>query len=276
MEVIMKIYNHTISVQLISLLALIGASAGPVNAGGLVEVDIDFDNDFTTPLNIDNPYWQLQPGNTYVYQAVEDGECIVNIVTVTEMIKNDFVAPYDQITARVIDDREWADTDCDGTGDGDPLEVTSDWYAQDDFGHIWYFGEDTVDEEGSTEGSWEAGKDVAGVGSIAEPGIIMLANPDVATEGSVLAAPGLFYEQEYYEDEAQDMGKVKRLNASVVLEMENNLASSEYTGCLKTKEWTPLDPGAVEFKYYCPYVGLVLMELQGGPTVEVELVDINP
>jgi hypothetical protein len=277
MEVTMKIYNHTISVQLISLLALIGASAGPVNAGGLVEVDIDFDNDFTTPLNIDNPYWQLQPGNTFVYQAVEDDECIVNIVTVTEMIKNDFVAPYDQITARVVDDREWADTDCDGTGDGDPLEVTSDWYAQDDFGHIWYFGEDTVDEEGSTEGSWEAGKDVAGVGSIAEPGIIMLANPDVATEGSVLAAPGLFYEQEYYEDEAQDMGKVKRLNASVVLEMENNLASSEYTGCLKTKEWTPLEPGAVEFKYYCPYVGLVLIrELQGGPTVAVELVDINP
>jgi hypothetical protein len=81
-----------------------------------------------------------------------------------------------------------------------------------------------------------------------------------------------FYEQEYYEDEAEDMGKVKRLHAKVTLEMENTLADSEYTGCLKTKEWTPLEPGAVEHKYYCPYVGLVLIEeLQGGPTVRVEL-----
>jgi len=70
---------------------------------------------------------------------------------------------------------------------------------------------------------------------------------------------------------------VKRLNTKVALEMENTLADSEYTGCLKIKEWTPLSPGAVEFKYYCPYVGLVLIEeLQGGPTVRVELTDINP
>ena len=73
------------------------------------------------------------------------------------------------------------------------------------------------------------------------------------------------------------MGKVKRLNAKVTLEMENTLADSKYTGCLKTKEWTPLGPGEVEFKYYCPNAGLVLIEeLQGGPTVRVELTDINP
>jgi len=38
-----------------------------------------------------------------------------------------------------------------------------------------------------------------------------------------------------------------------------------------------VEPGAVEHKYYCPYVGLVLInELSGGPTVRVELVGINP
>jgi len=170
-----------------------------------------------------------------------------------------------------------ADTDCNGIGDGDPLEVTQDWYAQDDFGHIWYFGEETIDEEGSTEGSWEAGKDVDGVGSLAEPGIVMLAHPDVSTSDSVLADSGLFYEQEYYEEVAEDMGKVKRLNASIVLEMDNNLATSEFTDCLQTKEWTALEPGSVEHKHYCAYTGLVLInELSGGPTVRVELVGINP
>ena len=273
----MKISNQAKIIRLVSSVALMSATAGAVNAGGLVEVDIDFANDFTSSLNIDNPYWQLQPGNTFVYRAIEDDECLVNVIVVTDLMKDDFVAPYDQIEARVVDDTEWEDTDCDGDGDGDPLEVTQDWYAQDNFGHIWYFGEETIDEEGSTEGSWEAGKDVAGVGSIAEPGIVMLAHPDVSTDDSVLAAPGLFYEQEFYEEEAEDMGKVKRLNAKITLEMENNLATSEYTDCLQTKEWTPVEPGAVEHKHYCPYVGLVLInELSGGPTVRVELVGLNP
>ena len=273
----MKIVNRTICVQLISLLVLMSTISGAVNAGGLVKLDIDFANDFTDPLNIDNPYWQLLPGNTFVYRAIEDDECLVNEVVVTGLIKKDFVAPYDLIKVRVVDDTEWADSDCKGIGDGDPLEVTQDWYAQDVFGHLGFFGEETVDEEGSTEGSWEAGKDVADVGSIAEPGIIMLAHPDVSTVGSVLTAPGLFYEQEFYEDEAEDMGKVKRLNAKVVLEMDNNLLTSEYTDCLQTKEWTALEPGSIEHKHYCPYTGLVLInELSGGPTVRVELVGINP
>lgn len=271
----MNIINQKSMTQFFSLVVLMGATAGVANAGGLVEVDIDFENDFTAPLNISNPYWQLLPGNTFVYRAIEGDECVVNEVVVTELTKNDFVAPYHQITARVVDDRAWSDTDCDGIGDGEPLEVTQDWYAQDDFGHIWYFGEETIDDEGSTEGSWEAGKDVAGIGNIAEPGIIMLAYTD-ASEKSVLPAPGLFYAQEFYEDEAEDMGKVKQLYANVVLEMDNNLAD-EYTDCLKTKEWSQVEPGAIEHKYYCPYVGLVLIkELSGGPTVRVELVGMNP
>ena len=275
MEVDMKVQNQRFIVHFLSLLACMSVTAGAVNAGGLVEIDIDFDDDFDDSLNIDNPYWPLQPGNVFVYQASEDDECVVNIIEVTDMQKS-FVEPYDNVIARVVQDTEWADDGCDGIPDGDALETTEDWYAQDDFGHIWYFGEETEDEDGSTEGSWEAGMDVADVGSIAEPGIIMLAFPATATEGSVIPAPGLFYAQEYYEDEAEDMGKVKRLKTNVTPEMENTL-DDEYTGCLVTKEWTPLDPGAVEFKYYCPYVGLVLIEeLQGGPTVRVELTDINP
>lgn len=264
-------------VSFLSVAVLTGTTAGSVNAGGMVDVDIDFATDFPDPLNINNPYWELMQGKTFVYRAVEGDECTVDVMVVTGMAKDDFDPPYDNITARVVEDTSWQDANCDGIGEGEALETTEDWYAQDKYGHIWYFGEDTRTNEGSTEGSWEAGKDVAGVGSNAEPGIVMLAHPDVSTDGSVLVAPGLSYEQEYYEDEAEDMGKVKRLNANVTLEMENTLAASEYTGCLKTKEWSPVEPGAVEFKYYCPYAGLVLIEeLQGSPTVRVELVENLP
>jgi len=273
----MKVLNQMFMIYFLSLAACMSVAAGAAKAGGLVDVDIDFATDFPDPLNINNPYWQLLPGNTFVYRSIEGDECIINDIVVTDDTKTfDQDSLYKDVIARVVEDTAWADPDC--TGDrGAALETTKDWYAQDDFGHIWYFGEDTVTNDGSTEGSWEAGKDVADVGSIAEPGIIMLAFPDTATDGSVVPAPGLFYAQEYYDDEAEDMGKVKRLNANVTLVMENTLDDSKYTGCLKTKEWSPLEPGAVEFKYYCPYVGLVLIEeLQGGPTVRVELTDINP
>ena len=264
-------------VEFISVTVLMGAIIAPVHAGGVVEIDLDFATDFPDPLTINNPYWELMQGRTFVYRAVEGDECTVNEVVVTNLVKDDFVAPYDQVTARVVQDTEWGDANCDGMGEGDPLETTRDWYAQDRYGHIWYFGEETIDEQGSAAGSWEAGKDVAGVGSIAEPGIIMLAHPDISTDGSVIAANGLSYRQEYYAGEAEDMGKVLRLNAKVTLKKENNLADDSYTGCLKTKEWTVLEPGVVEHKYYCPYVGLVLVEeLTGGPTIRVELVDVLP
>ena len=143
-------------------------------------------------------------------------------------------------------------------------EETTDWYAQDDDGNVWYCGEDTVehmyDDEGnhigdSTEGSWNA--NVTG----AEPGIVMLADP----------MPGDSYRQEFLEGVAEDMAKVLRLNAKVSIEF------GDFDNCLETKEWSPLERGAIEHKYYYPGVGLVYnTELSGGKTVKVELVDITP
>jgi hypothetical protein len=57
----------------------------------------------------------------------------------------------------VVDHKEW---------EGDMLiERTYGWFAQDDKGTVWYFGEDTKEYENgevvSTEGSWEAGVDGA-------------------------------------------------------------------------------------------------------------------
>lgn len=212
----------------------------------------DFDaGNFGSPQN--NTYLPMALGKTYRYEAeTEDG-----------LIRNEITNTYDTevilgVTCTVVYDIEWVWIEGKGWI---VLEETDDWYAWDNDGNVWYFGEDTVEylyddewnpEGTSTEGSWKAGVDDA------EPGILMPADPQ----------PGDSYRQEYYEGEAEDMGKVLRLNAAV------SVPHGDFDDCLKTKEWTPLEPGEIEHKYYAPGVGLVFIEELKGKTVEVELVTI--
>ena len=232
-----------------AVLAMSTASAGTY--------EVDFDSaTFSNPTQVDNMYWPLLPGTTAVYAAETEDGCEVNMVTVTPDTKDDFAAPYDGITAIVVEDLEWLSEECDG--EYTLMEKTTDWFAQDDEDNIWYLGEETAayeeDEDCiSEEGAWEAGDDDA------EAGIVMLGSPEV----------GLAYQQEYYEDEAEDMGKVLRLNAYVELE-----SFGPFTDCLKTKEWTPLERGSVEHKYYCAQAapGLVFIEELQGKTVYVEYI----
>lgn len=140
--------------------------------------------------------------------------------------------------------------------DGEIVEDAYDWFAQDKDGNVWYMGEDSKEyEDGqvvSTEGSWEANVDGA------KPSIIMEADPQV----------GDSYRQEYYKGEAEDMGEVVSLNESVTVPY------GTYDNCLQTKEWTPLEPDVLEYKYYAPDVGPVL-EVSVDSGERVELVDIS-
>jgi hypothetical protein len=237
------------------------AGLAPVAAGGLVQPAFDLD-DFDAPLAIDNPYWPLPVGLRVVYAEASDEECIVNDFVVTADVKGDFGGDYAGLRARVVSDTEWRDQDCDGGRDV-LLEDTFDWYAQDDAGNIWYFGEDTTeflyDEAGnpvgsSTAGSWEAGVD----GAVA--GLIMLATP----------TPGAQYRQEFYAGVAEDEAKVVGLDRRV------DIGLGTFTGCLVTKETSPLSPGTIEHKHYCPGQGLLLVEhVSGGPKTFVEAIEID-
>jgi hypothetical protein len=249
----------------IKLAALVGALLAlavlpDARSGGLVQIRFNLAN-FSTPLLIDNPYWPQLPGMRVVYFEESDDECIVNEVRVTSRVKLDFLGSYAGLVARVVLDLEWLDEDCDAGRDV-LLESTFDWYAQDNAGNIWYVGEDTTeylyDDDGkflgtSKEGSWQAGTD----GAVA--GLIMLARP----------SPGAFYRQEFYEDVAEDAGKVIGVDRRVSTGLGN------FNHCIITKEWSPLSPGGVEHKYYCPNVGLVLIREFGGKPVYVEAVDID-
>jgi len=193
---------------------------------------------------IDNQYLPLTPGTTFVYEGeTEDGKERIE-VSVTHETKEIL-----GVTCTVVSDKVWVD--------GELAEDTLDWFAQDKDGNVWYFGEDSKEyEDGkvvSTEGSWEAGVDGA------KPGIIMKANPQI----------GDAYRQEYYEDEAEDMAEVLSLNESV------SVAYGSFENCLKTQEWTPLEPDIVENKYYAPGVGVILELAVEGESERVELVEVK-
>ena len=198
--------------------------------------------DFVT--QIDNQYLPYTPGAIFIYDGEsEDGKERIE-VEVTHDTKEIM-----GVVCIVVRDRVWLD--------GELIEDTFDWLAQDKDGNVWYFGEDSMEYEGgkivSTEGSWEAGIDGA------KPGILMKANPQI----------GDAYRQEYYEDEAEDMAEVLSLNASV------SVAYGSFENCLKTQEWTPLEPDVVENKYYAPGVGVILEVAVEGESGRVELVEVK-
>lgn len=194
--------------------------------------------------DIDNPYFPLKPGTTFIYEGEAEEGTERNEMAVTNQTRVVL-----GVSATVVHDRVWAD--------GKLIEETFDWYAQDKEGNVWYLGEDSKEfEDGkviSTEGSWEAGVDGA------KPGIVMKANPRV----------GDSYRQEYYAGEAEDMAEVVSLNESV------SVAYGSYENCLKTREWTSLEPGVEENKYYASGIGTVLeMSIKGG-SGRMELVNVT-
>ena len=136
-------------------------------------------------------------------------------------------------------------------------ERTSDWYAQDASGNVWYFGEDTKEYTNgvvsSTAGSWEAGVDGA------LPGIIMQANP----------VQGDAYRQEYRPTVAEDVALIKQVGASA------EVPAGRYSDVLVTNDRDLLDLNKDEDKYFAPGVGLVkLGGLVNGHREDVWLVSI--
>jgi hypothetical protein len=225
-----------------------------------------------TPANA-NPYFPLVPGTEWTYVAdAEDGlERTVDTVT-------DDTRTILGVTATVLKDEVYLCEDydtpamCDGNDAWALVELTYDWYAQDQPGNVWYLGEASCEYEpgafagifdpdlpgscetsgGDPAGSWQAGVDGA------EAGIIMWADP--------LATRGKTYRQEYYAGEAEDMAKVLQGGLTV------RVPAGTYRECIRTMDFSPLAPGAREFKYYCEGFGMVLEVSPSGGQTRNELV----
>jgi len=176
---------------------------------------------------VDNPFFPLTPGTTFVYegqtsQGLEHDEFFVThntrvILGVTCIEVHDTVRTNGELT-----------------------EDTLDWFAQDREGNVWYFGENTMELAGglptTLEGTFTGGVDGA------QPGMVMEAHPAI----------GDFYRQEFDLGDAEDFAEVISLSEPVTV------PAGSFAHCLETKETTPLEPDLVENKFYAAGVGNLL------------------
>ena len=144
------------------------------------------------------------------------------------------------------------------TEDGEVIEDTFDWYAQDADGTVWYLGEDTAEfedgEVATREGSFEAGVDGA------LPGVIMPAEPAV---GHGLPAGVL-----------RGRGRGQRRDPEHSDEMAD-VPAGHFDDVLLTKDTITIEPDVLEYKLYARGVGPVLVLGVSGGGGREELVELT-
>jgi hypothetical protein len=200
--------------------------------------------DFGHP--VANPWFPLEPGTTTVLRGTDEGERFREKVRVTDRTK-----VIEGVSANVV-------RDVLRRVDGSLAEATSDWYATDDDGNVWYFGERTAtyDRHGhveSREGSWQAGVD----GGVA--GLIMPADPK-ATDA---------YRQEYLAGQAEDQAWIVGFKGSVRVPLRT------FHHVLRTFEWSRLEPGVISTKLYARGVGVVREQDVAGGSETFEVVAVH-
>jgi hypothetical protein len=209
-----------------TLAVVVAVAAVPGCGGDSCKIDTTY-NPAIDPTSfvavIDNPMFPLTPGTRYEYQNGDEH--------VTTLVTSDHRVVLG-VTCAVVHDTSMVN--------GELVEDTYDWYAQDRDGNVWYMGEDTSQLSGGHvtghDGAWEAGI------ADAKPGIVM---PAMRT----LHQP---YRQEYRPCEAEDQGEILALDATVTV------PAGSFTGCVETKDFSTLEPDVVEHKFYCPGIGITL------------------
>jgi hypothetical protein len=211
---------------------------------GAEPVNLD-PKDFTT--RIDNPYWPMDPGTRWTYRETDqEGAQLKVVVTVSDQTKK--IA--NGVTARVVRDTV--------TRDGELIEDTFDWYAQDKEGNIWYLGENTAEFQNgklvTKAGSFEAGVDGA------QPGIVMPAD----------LQDGMQYRQEYYRGEAEDNGEILSTNEKV------RSPFGQFDNALLTKDTITIEPNVLQYKLYAKGIGpVVALGVSGGPASREDLINLD-
>jgi hypothetical protein len=194
--------------------------------------------------NVTNELFPLTPGKILVYTGIKDGKKALDLFAPTSRTR-----VIDGVRTRVVEDRGYLDNVLE--------ERTSDYYAQDRCGNVWYFGEDTavLDRHGNvvdTEGTWHAGVDGA------QPGVFMQAHPQL----------GRRFRQEWYEGHAEDVFKV--IDRSAVIAVP----AGSFRHALRTAERTAREPEVLDTKYYVRGIGEVAEVAVKGPREALHLVEI--
>jgi hypothetical protein len=199
---------------------------------------------------VTNPWFPLARGSVYVSDGQKDGKQARDVMRVTRNVKT-----IAGIRAAVVADQLYLN--------GQLAERTTDWYAQDKRGTVWYLGEKTavLNASGkvtSTEGSFLNGRDGA------RGGIFMPAQPQVGQSG----------QQESFKGQAEDRFRILTLPTSITTPAVSS------NNAMLTEETTPLEPGVVDHKYYVQGIGTVKEQqvagAQPGQAEVLQLVSFTP
>jgi hypothetical protein len=209
-------------------LIMIGLATITLATTGLAFSERDWARDFVVQkADLDslgeNLYFILRPG----YCLELEGGGVRLVVTVLDKTK-----VVDGVECRIVEERE--------TEGGKLVEVSRNYFAiSKKDSSVYYFGEDVdMYRNGkvvSHEGAWLSGVNGA------KFGLMVPGKPKVGDK---------FY-QEIAPKVAMDRAEVVSIDATL------KTSVGEFNHCLKTRETTPLEPGASEFKVYAPGVGLV-------------------
>ena len=193
---------------------------------------------------INNPYFPLPVGRTLIYRGVRDGQTQTDRVHVTSRTR-----VLEGITATAVSDV--------ARHHGKLLEKTTDWYAQDKQGNVWYLGENTAaflpNGQIDRSGSWQANVHDG------EPGIIMLAHPQIPDA----------YRQEFLRGQAEDTAWIINRGGSV------KLPFGVQHHILTSLEFARIEPGVVDQKIYAPGLGIVSETAIKGPMETARLVSVR-
>lgn len=199
---------------------------------------------FSHPTRIDNRFFPLEPGTEWIYEGrvIEDGGSTPHSVvfTVSSLTKR-----INGVTTRVVWDRDFAD--------GELEEAELAFFAEDDHGTVWNFGEyPEVYEDGrfaGAEDTWITGLEDA------RGGVHMLHDPDVGesyVEGRVRSI-------EFF-DVSEIVGK----------NLVDRVPAGRFEQVMRIEETDPLDEaGGIQTKYYAPGTGLIRIGAIGGDSQEL-------
>jgi hypothetical protein len=213
-----------------------------VMLGGSANAGVD-PADFSSPVN--NPYFPLKPGTVFLYKGAEGNDRLVERLRVTRRQHD-----IEGVSTTVISDILHAN--------GRLQEKTTDWYADDNSGNTWYFGERTATYHpngtvASREGTWRAGLN----GGVA--GIIMPVDPTITDA----------YRQEFLKGHAEDQAWI------VATHEQLRVPYGKLDQIVRSYEWTRLEPNVVSVKFYAPHLGIVSERDVAGGTENLELVNVR-
>lgn len=189
---------------------------------------------FTNPSEITNPYLPISTFHECRLAGNDQGTELRVTRTLLNRTKS-FRVRGARIEAAVVRDRV--------IGDGRLIELTHDYFAQNDAGTVFYFGEQVNEyapgQPISHEGQWLLGRDTN------HPGVLMPAHPQLGDSFKSERVPGITHEIDH-----------------VVAKGRAGVEGHGYRDVMKVRE-NARPPRETEFKQYARGTG-VITEANGG------------